>query len=215
MSSKNMLEQAERKVFRASFEDGLIDIGIAAFMLMPAIAPLLSETLGDLWSSFVFLPFWGALYVLLRWVRKRFVLPRTGKVVFGAERVAKLRRGGWVMLVLNVIFLVVGAISFFYPGDQGWLMALRFSAMILVFFSMAGFFYDLFQLYVYGVLCALAIPVGELLWQQGFVSHHGYPMVFGTIAGIIFLWGLVKFVRLMQMGVGKICSADAERCPQF
>ena len=94
MSKKNLIQQAEREVFRASFEDGLIDIGIAAFTLMFAVAPLLSETLGDFWSSFVFLPFYGLLYILLRWVRKQFVLPKMGSVVFGAERVAKLRRGG-------------------------------------------------------------------------------------------------------------------------
>jgi hypothetical protein len=78
---------------------------------------------------------------------------------------------------------------------------LRFSAIMLVFFSMAGYFYDLSQLYFYGVLCALAIPVGEWLWQGGYASHHGFPIVFGTISGIIFLWGLVKFVRLMQRDV--------------
>jgi hypothetical protein len=201
MSSKNVLEQAERKVYRASFEDGLIDMGIAAFTLMFAVAPLLSVTLGDFWSSVVFLPFWLVVYLLLRWVKKRFVTPRTGTVIFGAERVAKLRRGGWVMLGLNVAFLLVGVFTFFFPGDLGFMIALRFSAIMLLFFSMAGYFYDLNQLYVYGVLCALAIPVGEWLWQRELVSHHGFPMVFGTITGIIFLWGLVKFIRLMQMDI--------------
>jgi hypothetical protein len=198
MSGKNVLEQAERKVFRASFEDGLIDFGIAAFTLMFAVAPLLSETMGDFWSSFVFLPFYGVLYLFLRWVRKRYVIPRTGTVTFGAERVAKLRRGGWVMLVLNVLFLVLGAITFFYPEAPDFMIALRFSAIMLILFSMAGYFYDLTQLYIYGVLCAAAIPVGEWLWLRGIASHHGFPIVFGTITAVIFLRGLVKFVRLMQ-----------------
>jgi hypothetical protein len=201
MSSKNVLEQAERKVFRASFEDGLIDMGIAAFTLMFAVAPLLSETLGDFWSSVVFLPFWLVVYLLLRWVKQRFVTPRTGTVTFGEARVAKLRRAGWVMLVLNVLFLALGAITFFFPEAPDFMIALRFSAVMLLFFSMAGYFYDLNQLYVYGVLCALAIPVGEWLWLRGMASHHGFPIVFGTITGCIFLWGLVKFIRLMQREV--------------
>jgi hypothetical protein len=185
-------------VFQASFEDGLIDIGIAAFTLMFVVAPFLSVPLGDFWAAAVFIPFWGLIFLLLRWVRKRFVFPRIGIVTFGAERIARLKRGGVVMLVLNVIFLAVGAITFFYPGELGFLIALRFSAIMMIFFSMAGYFYDFPELYVYGVLCALAIPGGEWLRQQGYASHHGYPVVFGTITGIIFLRGLYKFIRLMQ-----------------
>lgn len=201
MKKNHIVEQAERRVFRASYEDGLIDIGIAAFTLMFTIAPLLSEYLGDFWSSFVFLPFFGLLYLLLRWVRKRFVLPRTGQVAFGPQRVARLKRGGLVMLVLNVIFLIIGAITFFYPGSPGFLIAIRFSAALLVFFSMAGYFYDYPMLYLYGILTALAIPVGEWLWQQGLASHHGYPVVFGAATGFITLVGLVKFTRLMLQEV--------------
>jgi hypothetical protein len=199
MSKNDFLVQTERKVFRASFQDGLIDIGIAAFTLMMALGPLLSVPLGDFWASFVFLPFWGLLYLLLRWVRRQFVIPRIGTVTFGVERIAKLKRGGIVILVLNILFLGIGAITFFFPGDIGFSVALRFSAVTLIFFSMVGYFYDLPQLYVYGALSALSIPVGEWLWQQELASHHGYPVVFGALTAIIFLRGLYQFIRLMQI----------------
>ena len=198
MSKNNLVEHAERQVFRASFEDGLIDIGIAAFTLMFATAPLLSVNMGDFWSSFIFLPFYGLLYLLLRWVRRRFVEPRMGRVAFGPARIAKLRRGGVVMVVLNVIFLVIGAITFFYPAGSGLLISLRLSASILIFFSIAGYFYDLPQLYAYGLILALAIPGGEWLWQQGIASHHGFPIVFGTATGLIFLRGVYKYISLMR-----------------
>jgi hypothetical protein len=201
MSDKNLLAQAERKVFQASFEDGLIDIGIAGFTLMFAVAPLLSVPLGDFWASAVFLPFWGLLYLLLRWVRNRYVLPRIGTVTFGADRIARLKRGGVVMVVLNVIFLALGAFTFFYHEGPGWMIALRFSAIIVIFFSMAGYLYDYPLLFIYGVLCALAIPGGEWLWQQGYVSHHGYPVVWGALTAIIFLRGMVKFINLIRRGV--------------
>jgi hypothetical protein len=102
------------------------------------------------------------------------------------------------MLVLNVVFLLLGILSFFFPGRSGWLIAMRFSAIMLLFASMAGYFYDLPHLYIYGLMFALAIPVGEWLWQQGYATHHGYPLVFGTITGLIFLIGVYKFVRLMR-----------------
>ena len=103
------------------------------------------------------------------------------------------------MLVLNVIFLVLGAITFFYHDGPEWLIALRFSAVMLVFFTMAGYIYDFPRLYLYGALCALAIPLGEWLWRQGLVSHHGFPVVFGSISGIIFLLGLYRFISTMRL----------------
>jgi hypothetical protein len=198
MSKKDFLVQAEKKVFQASFEDGLIDIGIASLTLMFGVAPLLSESMGDFWSSAVFLPFWAVLYLLLRWVRKRFVLPRTGTVSFGAERISRLRRGGVVMLILNVIFLLGGVFSFFNFEGNGYKIALGFSASVLMFFSLIGYLYDLPQLYVYGLLMALGVPAGEWLWQSGYASHHGYPVVFGTVTVLIFLRGVIMFARLMR-----------------
>lgn len=198
MSNNDFLAKAERKVFRVSFEDGFIDIGIAAFTLMFAIAPLLSVHLGDLWSTVIFLPFWGLVYLLLRWARKRFVAPRIGRVTFGSQRKDRLRRGGLVMLVLNLIFLVLGVTTFFYHDGPGWLIALRFSAIMLVFFSVAAYFYDLPQLYLYGVLIALSIPIGEWLWQRELASHHGYPLMFGLVTLLIFLRGLYKFIKLIR-----------------
>ena len=55
MTQKFELKKAERKLFSMIFDDGLLDIMISAFLLMFAIAPLLSETMGDFWSSAVFL----------------------------------------------------------------------------------------------------------------------------------------------------------------
>jgi len=197
MSEKDYLKQAERKVFRASFAGGLIDVGIAAFTLMFAVAPLLSPTLGDFWSSFIFLPFFGIVYLILNWVRKRYVQPRIGHVTFRAERIQRLRRGGMVMLVLNVVFLILGALVYFYVDASGWMISLQFSAVMLLFASLVGYFYDVPQFYFYGLVFALAIPVGEWFWQQGLASHHGFPLVFGVISAGIFIYGVFKFIRLM------------------
>jgi hypothetical protein len=40
--------------------------------------------------------------------------------------------------------------------------------------------------------------VGEWLYQTFGVSHHGYPIVFGISAGIIFLIGLFKLISFVQ-----------------
>ena len=56
MSQKISLREAERKAFRSRYNDGLWDILLGCFFLMFVIAPYLSASLGDFWSSAVFLP---------------------------------------------------------------------------------------------------------------------------------------------------------------
>ena len=72
------LKSAERKAFQSTFADGLWDVFIGVFALEFAIAPLLSKTLGDFWSSAVFLPVFGVVYLVIWLTRKYVVAPRIG-----------------------------------------------------------------------------------------------------------------------------------------
>ena len=198
MSKEINLKEADRKIFTASFDDGLLDIFLASFVLMFAVAPFLSVYLGDFWSSFVFLPFWGIVYLVLRWLRVHVVIPRTGSVKFGSLRKKKLTAFTIVMLVLNTIFLILGMVAFTFPGESGWRFILPFGAMVLILFSLGGYFLGLTRLYVYGLMLALAPVVGEWLYQKFGASHHGYPVTYGLSAAIIFLIGLVKFITLVR-----------------
>ena len=198
MSDEINLKEADRKIFSTSFDDGLLDIFLASFVLMFAVAPFLSKYLGDFWSSFIFLPFWGALYLILRWLRVHVVNPRIGTVKYGPIRRKKITAFTIVMLVLNTVFLILGMVAFAIPGDSGWRFILPFGAMVLILFSLAGYFLDLTRLYVYGLMLALAAPVGEWLYQNFGASHHGYPVTFGLSALVIFLVGLVKFITLVR-----------------
>jgi MFS family permease len=198
MSTNKTLRAVDRKIFKTYFEDGLVDIFLAAWVLMFAIGPLLSGTLGDFWSSVVFLPFWGVVYLILRYIRKRVISPRIGSVKWGAMRTKKLRVGIIVMMVINLVFLGLGIVSFLIPIGSGWAMSIRFGVMMLIIFSAAGFMLDFNFLYVYGVLAALAMPVGEWLYQKAGFSHHGYPVVFGCLAGIMFVRGLVTFITFLK-----------------
>jgi MFS family permease len=198
MSTNKTLKAVDRKIFKTYFEDGLLDIFLAAFVLIFALAPLLSGTLGDFWSSFVFLPFYGVVYLILRYLRRRFVTPRIGSVKWGAMRAKKLRTGSIILLVINLVFLALGFLAFMMPIGSGWMMSIRFSVMMLILFSAAGYMLDFNSLYVYGVLIALAMPVGEWLYQNAGFSHHGYPVVFGCLAGTMFVRGLVTFITFLK-----------------
>ena len=198
MSNEINLKEADRKIFSTSFDDGLLDIFLASVVLMFAVAPFLSKYLGDFWSSAVFLPFWGALYLILRWLRVHVVNPRIGTVKYGPIRKKKITVFTIVMLVLNTIFLLLGMVAFANPSGSGWQFILPFGAMVLILFSLGGYFLDLTRLYVYGLMLALAAPVGELLYQNIGASHHGYPVTYGLSALVIFLVGLVKFITLVR-----------------
>ena len=202
MSQDTYIKHAERKVFTASFDDGLLDIFISCWVLMFAVAPYLSGYLGDFWSSAIFLPFWGLVYLVLRWVRKHLVIPRIGVMKGGAIRRRKLSIFSLVMLAINVIFFVLASVFALTPVGTGWSSALRFGGMfgvmLLISFSITGYFLDLPRLYLYGLMLALAMPVGEWLYRMFGVPHHGFPVVFGFSAAILFLVGVVRFVILLN-----------------
>jgi hypothetical protein len=199
--SKNSLslKEADRKVFSASFADGLVDIFISGVVLMFAVAPFLSVYLGDFWSSVIFLPFWGILFLVLRWIRINVIKPRSGVVNYGSSRRRKLTLFTAIMLILNITFFMLAlVVGFILPGSPGWTTLLPFSAMVLVLFSLAGFFLDVNRFYVYGLMLAAGPFIGEWLFQNYQVLHHGYPIVFGIYAGIIFLIGLIKLLTFLK-----------------
>ena len=199
MSQQISLKDAERKVFRAAYNDGLVDIFLGCFFLIFVIGPYLSVSLGDFWSSVVFLPFWALVYLALWLVRRYVVVPRIGRVKFGQVRKARLVRFTVMMLVINIVAFILGSIAVLNFGIvSGQVISVIFGMILLMGFSLAAYFLDSKRLFFYGLLVGFSQPVGEWLWSQGYAAHHGYPVTFGVTAGIMFLLGLFLFIRLLQ-----------------
>jgi len=205
MSEKISLKDAERKVFQSTFADGLWDVLIGGFALEFSIAPLLSESMGDFWSSVVFLPFFGLVYLAIWLTRKYVVTPRLGKVSFGLVRKKKLARITMVMLVINSLIAILGIVAALLVertagGRTGGIFGLFPTALglfCLLGFSFTAYLLDYSRLYFYGLLLFAAPIVGEWLYQNHGVSHHGWPVTFGVAAAIMILAGLTTFVRLL------------------
>lgn len=192
------LKQLERKVWTSFYEDGLGDIFLGCIVLMFALAPFLSRRLGDFWSSAVFIPFWAIVYLLLVLLRKYVVIPRIGVVRFGRARKKRLIKFNIVMLVVLSIGLTLGIVSFRGSTTQAWVHNLRFIAIVLICFGFAAYYLGFVRLYIYGILVALCIPIGEWLYSHAGIPHHGFPVTFGITAGIIIITGFILFLRFLR-----------------
>jgi len=200
MSQPISLKAAERKVFQTAFNDGLTDIFLGCFFLMFAIVPFLSVPLGDFWSSAVFLLFWVLVYVATWLIRKFVVLPRVGQVQFGRARKKRLGKLTFVMLGFNIVALILGllaAISF--SRIPGQLISITFGLLLITGFSLAAYLLDFSRLYLYGLFTGVAPPIGEWLYTHRLASHHGFPITFGAIAGLMILIGSILFLRLLRL----------------
>lgn len=199
MSQQISLKQAERKAFQANFQDGLVDIMLGCFSLQFAIAPLLSDRLGDFWSSAIFLPFLGVAFLIILLLKRNVVRPRLGIVKFGPARTGRMMRFTLGMLVINVIALILGTIFALRPGVITGITPTHILGIVLLIgFSAAGYFLDFPRLYLYGLLIFIGTPIGEWLYTNYKATHHGFPIVFGSISALMILTGLALFVRFLN-----------------
>jgi hypothetical protein len=197
------LKRIERATYRSVADSGLWDIFLACIVAMFAIAPLLSVHLGDFWSSAVFLPVFAVVLLVIRVIKDRVIRPRIGIVDFSRPRRQRLVMLAVVMLVVNVVALIVGiVVATQAPTGQGQIISLGLSLVILVGFSLAALFLEIPRVFFYGLLMAVAPPVGEALFSRGYASHHGFPIVFGVCATVILVSGIVRFVRFLPTPQG-------------
>lgn len=199
MSHQISLRKAEQKVFRTTYNDGLWDIFLGCFFSIFAIAPYLSASMGDFWSSAVFVPFWGFAFVVIWFIRKYVSSPRIGSVEFGPARKTKLKKFSAVMFAINIVAFILGMAA--GTGSErvsGQTTSIIFGLIILVIFSVAAYFLEFNRLYLYGLLLGLSPLIGEWLYTYHHAVHHGFPITFGISVTVMILVGVVMFVRLLR-----------------
>ena len=192
------LRRLERSTYRAAADSGLWDMVLASVLAMLAFAPLLSVHLGDFWSTAVFIPVWAGALWAVHVVHTRVIRPRLGVVEFSAPRKRRLVALGTVMLLVNVVALALGILAATrMPTVPERIVPVALSLILLVGFSTAAFFLEIPRVFAYGVLLGMAPLIGEFLFQRGYASHHGFPVVFGLSAAAILVTGIVRFVRFL------------------
>lgn len=193
------LKEAERNVFKMAVNDGLWDIFIGCFVLLFAVAPLLSNSLGDFWSTLIFLPFWALVFIVLSLVRKHVITPRIGIVNFGKYRKKKLTKFSYIMFIVNIVAFIVG--TFFainFSLKSGFMYMFFFGFIILIISSTASYFLNFARLSIYGLLFLISLFGGEWLFATYKTPNRGFPITFGITAGIIIVTGFTIFFRLIR-----------------
>ena len=207
MSEKIDLKDLERKAFRSTFQDGLWDIFLGMLLLNMGGGTLLGGTEASvLWSMVVLTLFAGAVLILF-WAGKKFITtPRIGSVKFGAQRKGKLKR---VRLALFVSVLLGALMALWGVGSRIAgvpymiarlpLPAYVWAAQCVVVFSLAAYFMDVTRFYLYGVLYALAFPLGVVLAENTSLSGSvSMAITFGLAGGPMVLVGVVLFFRFLR-----------------
>jgi len=197
------LKDLERWTFRETRDDGLLDIMLAAFASMFALAPVLSEPLGDFWSSAIFGPIWYATYLAIRFLRSNVIIPRVGTVEPGSDRRKRMRRVAIALWVVNLTALGIG----FAAANGLWSDWLDLSGVVypislglaaLIGLSLSAYALSVWRYAVYALLVAVAPLFGEWMWQRDLADHHGFPVAFGSVALIMLLTGLLRFASLVR-----------------
>jgi len=62
--------------------------------------------------------------------------------------------------------------------------------------------------YLYGILMGLTPLVGEWLFQNIQVPHHGYPVTFSIVCAVILLTSLALFIQTWQLPVVHLDPSD-------
>lgn len=198
MSEVFSLKRAESKAFKIATQDGLWDIFLGCFILIFAIAPYLSTSMGDFWSSAVFIPFWALVGIGIKLIRKYIVKPRIGEVKFGKARKVKLLKFSKVMLILNIVAFSLGTWFAFNLGIlSGQVISALFGFICLIMLSITAYYLNYQRLYYYGLLVGFSPLIGEWLYLNHNASHHGLPITFGITSSIIIFIGLVVFIQLL------------------
>lgn len=100
------LELLERRVYKSSWDDGLLDICIGVGLLITGIFWVTGQSEYGAFAAPVMIPIWLA-------ARKRFSEPRMGAVTFSAKRTHKEKTLSLGLFLIGVLMLAGGVTLYF------------------------------------------------------------------------------------------------------
>ena len=200
------LRQIEKKAFRTTFEDGLLDINIGGIVASMSMLAFMPEEDATRWLRYgLFLVGLVGSTLIYQLGKKFITAPRIGQVVFGAMR--KRRKatlagilGGiiaiQVVIVLGSVLLwnnpgLAGklGLNFTQPDTERLLVSAIGALFVGPSMALMAYFSDFSRGFYIAILLALAVFL--MIWFRS-------PVMMLSAAGLIFIPGLVLFIRFLR-----------------
>ena len=205
MSTNINLKEIERKAFRSTFQDGLLDMCFGMIVLCMSFFLYHPANGYSAWNIIIQTTVFAVASCLF-FVGKKFItLPRMGQVRFGVTRARKART---LIFILGAFILfqvgLVGTTAFGWLNTQMSAMVNSYlqehdatlavvaaigSLMVGVSMIVAAFFIDFPRFYYIAVMMALAV------FLMIYLNQPICPIIIG---GLIILPGLLQFVRFLK-----------------
>ncbi len=205
MSSELNLKEIERKAFRSTYQDGLLDLEfglVAACMSIFVYRPASGYSPANIILAVCAI----GVANLLFWLGKKFItLPRMGQVRFGAQRTRRKRTlviVSSVIVLIQVVLLALQLMAWARPESgaifnrllpEGTRMDLLVASVAALFVGpgmlLMAYFTDFLRGYYIALLFSLAV------FLMVAFNQPVYPIVIGILIAIP---GLVLFIRFLK-----------------
>ncbi|MFX1378593.1 MAG: hypothetical protein ACFFA4_05830 [Promethearchaeota archaeon] len=202
ITNKIDLKEIEKKTWKSTLEDGLLDIYFGMLVLSIGIGITLGDLLPEPFDSLlpIILIIIGLVLFLLG---KKFITqPRLGVVKFGFRQKSRklkiiivLSINSVILLILFILRLVNPALRSIFPGYiEGLIIGLLFITAPL---SFAAYFLQYTRLYFIAILVGLSFFLSELFF---FIIPEPFDALtaFGIVSCIIIFIGVVSLVKFIR-----------------
>ena len=206
INEKIDLTEIEKKTWRSTLEDGILDIYFGILVLGLGIGMSLSPVLPNPLDFFITFIFIGIGLFFFLTAKKFITKPRLGVVKFGFKRKGRKLKTLVVLSINLIILLILYIIRFTnpelkleFPGIlDGLILGLLFITAPVCF---AAYFLQYPRFYLFGFLVGLSFFLSDL-FSIFIPEPFDTLIVFILISGIIIIIGiryLIKFLQKYQL----------------
>ena len=202
MKSLLNINHIEKKTFKGTFDDGIIDIQLG-LLLLPAILIDVMKLDDDslaLYRILLMVVIYGMIIGGAIIAKRKITTPRIGQIKPGLNRKRKVR---WLRTVTILVFLItVGLVTLtIFAGQFAVQMIAGFplvmwimGASIFVFFAAMAFFLDVPRFLIYALPYAFAYELDMVYFKDLF----GFPILTTIAMTLITIVGMVLLVRFVK-----------------
>ncbi|MFX1364963.1 MAG: hypothetical protein ACFFCE_15955 [Promethearchaeota archaeon] len=202
ITEKIDLKEIEKKTWRSTLEDGILDIYFGILILGLGMGMTLSPVVPNPLDKFIPIIFIGIGLAFFLTAKKMITQPRLGIVKFGIKRKGRKLKTLVVLsinlLILLILFLIRFTnpeLSLEFPGYlDGLILGLLFITAPVCF---AAYFIQHPRFYIIGLLVGLSFFLSDLL--SIFIPEpFDVLVVFSIISGITIIMGIVSLIKFLR-----------------